>query len=583
MIDKDAIRELIKASFSGDRSAAGRYAAEQRWKGHAKDDISNQVTVGFESEGKDRGTVWATDKATGKVVGALRFDANFIGKIYVAKDYRRRGIASFLYNEAKKRNGGVEMKADDYTVSGAGFMSAVTGKEVFQTGDNSWVGMEWKSWLERLERDALEKASFGGNRSEAGRYAANMRWRGQGEVAGFIGQSKYKLGADGSIHPKALMGEMASESQNVFANKEDVPSSAENEDLSISWKSLVCKNIATNMTDVSATEILDVVDGFQASNKNGLTVIQADHSRSIREIADGTVKKFILGKDGTVIDASKESFVARRMKSGQPSPTKETLLARYWDNASEGGQIFDSDTPEGQIALKQATVKPLVDAWAKTSNDGATLSLAIQDTAQQVFKPNAVSWNPETQQAENKFSYSPSTTITDASTKVFSSFLKAQYAATQQYFDSKGIKEVTLFRGMKQPPIEDIDYDGDDSEESNIYTPQQAEITMRPLSSWSTNLDVANDFAGNAGANYRGGILAKARIKTKDILSIPYTGIGCLGEDEVVVIGHSVQGEYRAPYVRTLSSTTEYLAQQFDYRTKEVEPWAFADETGVAP
>jgi len=28
--------DLIKASFGGDRSAAGRYAAEQRWKGHAK-------------------------------------------------------------------------------------------------------------------------------------------------------------------------------------------------------------------------------------------------------------------------------------------------------------------------------------------------------------------------------------------------------------------------------------------------------------------------------------------------------------------------------------------------------------------
>ena len=36
MIDSDAIRELIKASFGGDRSAAGRYAAEQRWKGHQK-------------------------------------------------------------------------------------------------------------------------------------------------------------------------------------------------------------------------------------------------------------------------------------------------------------------------------------------------------------------------------------------------------------------------------------------------------------------------------------------------------------------------------------------------------------------
>jgi hypothetical protein len=29
--------DLFKASFGGDRSAAGRYAAEQRWKGHVKD------------------------------------------------------------------------------------------------------------------------------------------------------------------------------------------------------------------------------------------------------------------------------------------------------------------------------------------------------------------------------------------------------------------------------------------------------------------------------------------------------------------------------------------------------------------
>jgi hypothetical protein len=27
---------LHKASFGGDRSAAGRYAAEQRWKGHVE-------------------------------------------------------------------------------------------------------------------------------------------------------------------------------------------------------------------------------------------------------------------------------------------------------------------------------------------------------------------------------------------------------------------------------------------------------------------------------------------------------------------------------------------------------------------
>lgn len=178
MIDKDAIRELIKASFSGDRSAAGRYAAEQRWKGHAKKDISKELTINSELTRKDRGTVWATDNKTGKVIGALNFDANFIGRIYVLPDYRRKGVASYLYEEAKKLNGGLEMKADDYTVSGAGFMSAVTGKEIYQTGDNSWVGIEWKSWLARLERDALNKASFSGDRSAAGRYAAEQRWKG---------------------------------------------------------------------------------------------------------------------------------------------------------------------------------------------------------------------------------------------------------------------------------------------------------------------------------------------------------------------------------------------------------------------
>jgi hypothetical protein len=34
--DSESLADIIKASFGGDRSAAGRYAAEQRWKGHQK-------------------------------------------------------------------------------------------------------------------------------------------------------------------------------------------------------------------------------------------------------------------------------------------------------------------------------------------------------------------------------------------------------------------------------------------------------------------------------------------------------------------------------------------------------------------
>jgi hypothetical protein len=71
-----------------------------------------------------------------------------------------------LYKEAKKRNGGVEMRADDYTVSGAGFMSAMTGRDVCQSGDYSSAGRLWETWLNELEKETIEKASFGGDRSE---------------------------------------------------------------------------------------------------------------------------------------------------------------------------------------------------------------------------------------------------------------------------------------------------------------------------------------------------------------------------------------------------------------------------------
>ena len=183
--------DLIKASFGGDRSAAGRYAANMRWKGHQKDDVFNKVTIShFTSDEENSGTVWATDKATGKVIGALQFDGHFVRKVYVLPDYRRKGVASLLYVEAKKHNGDVEMRADDYTNSGASFMSAATGKEIYQSGDYSTIPPEtvkdWRSWLNKLEAKAsnkrllidLIKASFGGDRSAAGRYAAEQRWKG---------------------------------------------------------------------------------------------------------------------------------------------------------------------------------------------------------------------------------------------------------------------------------------------------------------------------------------------------------------------------------------------------------------------
>lgn len=110
---------------------------------------------------KDSGTVWATDEETGKVTGALSFIGNYIQRVYVRPDSRRKGIAASLYNEAKKYNGGVEMRSDDYSELGAQFMSAMTGREIFQQGDVSVAGGEWKEWLNELEKESpSDRLSF---------------------------------------------------------------------------------------------------------------------------------------------------------------------------------------------------------------------------------------------------------------------------------------------------------------------------------------------------------------------------------------------------------------------------------------
>jgi hypothetical protein len=53
--DSESLADIIKASFGGDRSAAGRYAAEQRWKGHAKSEPERKSGgKKFTSDAKDK-------------------------------------------------------------------------------------------------------------------------------------------------------------------------------------------------------------------------------------------------------------------------------------------------------------------------------------------------------------------------------------------------------------------------------------------------------------------------------------------------------------------------------------------------
>lgn len=120
-------------------------------------------------------------------------------------------------------------------------------------------------------------------------------------------------------------------------------------------------------------------------------------------------------------------------------------------------------------------------------------------------------------------------------------FLDAQYAATQEYYSSRGIKYADVVRGVAFDP------GGETQEFSGLPEPVNGEpqwtdasMQMSPLSQWSSVYDVAyTTFAqnrqglGGTGAPY----VLSARVPVERILSNGITGIGASREAEHIIIG----------------------------------------------
>lgn len=202
----------------------------------------------------------------------------------------------------------------------------------------------------------------------------------------------------------------------------------------------------------------------------------------------------------------------------------------------EYNKSHSNETPyklyeDAKQALCEDASSGLIAAWAMSSNDDFPDSLAIQDTAQRIFKlDKAAPWTPK-----------------DASTNpqkdalllkhgdVYEAYLRAQYDNTQEFFKRKGITEITVYRGMQEPDHTfGLDFgDEDDDDYEPIF--QGFELQSRPLSSWTTKLDTAESFA--SGFNTNLGTVFRQVIPTNRILGTPFTGLGCRREEELVILG----------------------------------------------
>jgi hypothetical protein len=184
--------------------------------------------------------------------------------------------------------------------------------------------------------------------------------------------------------------------------------------------------------------------------------------------------------------------------------------------------FVNKDSEESMYILREKVASDLVAQWASSSNDGHPMSLAIQDAAFKEFDIDRPAGWRVSDELKDQIAE-----ITNNHEKLLRAFLRAQYEATQEYFQKKGISKVTLYRGVK-------DFNAHDMTESTFPTSNgfTASIKLRPLSSWSTSEGVAIGFARNED-----GQVFRKEYDVKDIIAFPGTGVGCYDEREMVVLG----------------------------------------------
>lgn len=176
----------------------------------------------------------------------------------------------------------------------------------------------------------------------------------------------------------------------------------------------------------------------------------------------------------------------------------------------------------------EAVADGILASWARTSGDHDEVATALQLIAQEEFnlKDSITDHFP-------KGGMPPGLAFTDKSARAV---LRAQYELTQQKFKDAGITEVILFRGVASTT-------GPKGKLSKrMFEGGDQEIQLQPLSSFSLNPDVAFDFSDNGF-----GVVFSVKIPVKQIFSTPITGIGCLHESEMVVLGGKYQAKLYSP------------------------------------
>ncbi|EKX63918.1 zeta toxin family protein [Streptomyces ipomoeae] len=179
------------------------------------------------------------------------------------------------------------------------------------------------------------------------------------------------------------------------------------------------------------------------------------------------------------------------------------------------------DDPRADALVRQIAVSEVMGAWAYGSNNNVRV-LALQEAAKEEFGLTGVlEWRMDTRTRDAV------NMELDYNRDALRDFLRTQYDLTQESLSARNVTEVIAYRALTwHERAAQPDWAG-------LEVGDAFEARHRPLSSWAADRQIVADWLEQRGGH---AVILVDRKPAQDILSMPTTGMGFLGQKEWVTL-----------------------------------------------
>lgn len=305
----------------------------------------------------------------------------------------------------------------------------------------------------------------------------------------------------------------------------------------------------TGLSDIPSTTPHLVMGDWRSEAK---AAVVADLVKEMELVPDDAMFR---GVDDGIPDSVTHVALYAHALPGSPQGTQITPIIGDRTYNPDYYDTVPVDDPRVRAARRELVINAMVSQWASTSNDSSAESLAMQEIAAEHFGvTDTANWDLEYASGSGSGALRAEIDQIKADRgEAITAFLQAQYDLTQRRYAAAGITTVDVYRGMG--------WAGFPNKSSGDKAPDWAQvdgdanIPLRPLSSWTLDRDTADEFGRNSGqgSSKQVNVVVGTTVPVERILATPRTGVGALNEWEVVVLGGPLDVAVRTSVIPPLT------------------------------